>query len=170
MLIKKPLPPSGLTLLVDNARAPLLQFISELALTQPVTLIDGGRNIKAYTLARHIRRKTTQVESILTQIQVSRASTAYQMVRLLNAVDGGQPLIIFDFLAIFCDPSLRLETAHRLLGHALETLNHLKTAVPIIATVQTPAPANQALFSQVQAIAGSQLSPLPTETNQPRLL
>ncbi len=153
-----PEPVTGeLILLIDPhaARDKMLALTAVLALRGPVRVIDGGNHFDAYQVARHIRRQTPHVDEALEHIAIARASTCYQVVRLLTetAVTTA-PQLAFDLLTTFYNENVTAAESQRLLHIAIDQLQRLRQQAPLVISVRPPQqPARINLVRSLMAIA-----------------
>jgi hypothetical protein len=116
-----------------------LQLVAQLALHQPVRVVVGGNHFQAYTLARHIRRQTVHVDTVLGRIQVARPFTCYQLLSLITQLPAtSDPLLILDLLQPLADENISALESYRLLYLLIDHLHRLRQTAPVIVTLQPP--------------------------------
>jgi hypothetical protein len=99
-----PAQPGFLVLVAPHAgRENMLVIAARLALRGPLRVLDGGNRFNAYLVARMLRYLgTDDLTQSLRQIQIARAFTCYQMVKLLEETPvQGFPLLVIDLLDTF---------------------------------------------------------------------
>lgn len=107
-------------------------FAARLALAGPLQVLDGGNSFDALRIARLVRRRTPDLEKVLTRLMVARAFTCFQMVAMLERQpDIACPVLVFDLLSTFCDENVTLGERKRLLEQALGRLKHLSRLAPV---------------------------------------
>jgi len=112
-----PAQPGFLVLVAPHAgRENMLVIAARLALRGPLRVLDGGNRFNAYLVARMLRYLgTDDLTQSLRQIQIARAFTCYQMVKLLEETPvQGFPLLVIDLLDTFYDESAPLDERRRL--------------------------------------------------------
>ena len=110
----------------------LATLLAELALTGPVTVLDGGNQFPAYRIAHEIRKRSTYVKEVSDRLFLRRAFTAYQAVHLLESAPAiPHPHIILNLLTTFQDKQIKPQEADRLLTLCLLHLERLSVSAPI---------------------------------------
>lgn len=115
------LKPGRVTVLLapQAACALLLESAARLSLHETVRVLDGGNQFNAYTVARSIRRTTSDINRALSRIHLARAFTCYQVETLVSsAARQAQPAsatLILDMLSTFNDENISLAERKRLL-------------------------------------------------------
>jgi hypothetical protein len=138
-----PDPPQDQLLLLlagrGGGRPVLRELIARFALRGPLVVLDGGNGFDAYGLARMIRRKTPEVETVLRRIWLARAFTCYQVLALLRgALPDRQPKVVMDLLATFQDDSVSPVDKDFLLQESLDLLVQLSRSAPVVVSVHPP--------------------------------
>ncbi|MBI9043951.1 MAG: hypothetical protein JEZ06_05675 [Anaerolineaceae bacterium] len=120
------------------AREQILKLTAHLAMQSEVTVLDGGNQFNAYTVAKSIRRRSRQLYEAMERINISRAFSCYQMVTMLKRVKpAGTPIVVLDLMATFYDENIALEESKRLLRTAGECLQSL-SEVPVVVGLRPP--------------------------------
>jgi hypothetical protein len=110
----------------------LATLLAELALTGPVTVMDGGNQFPAYRIAHEIRKRSTYVKEVSARLFLRRAFTAYQAVHLLESAPAiPHPHILLNLLTTFEDEQIKPQEADRLLTLCLLHLERLSVSAPI---------------------------------------
>lgn len=131
--------PGEIVLLCTPTKEVMLMITTRLALAGPVCVLDTGNQFDAYQVARLARRHVVEVGKILSQIQVARAFTCYQVVTLFEQLScAAVPYIVFDLLATFYDESVSLNESHRLLKIVLGHLKRLRQTAPVVLALYPP--------------------------------
>jgi hypothetical protein len=111
----------------------LATLLADLALTGPVTVVDGGNQFPAYRIAHEIRKRSTYVKEVSNRLFLRRAFTAYQAVHLLESTPAfPHPHILLNLLTTFQDEQIKPQEADRLLTLCLLHLERLSLSAPII--------------------------------------
>ncbi|HLC04650.1 MAG TPA: hypothetical protein VJK02_16570 [Anaerolineales bacterium] len=106
---------------------------------QPLRIFDGGNRFDGYFVARLARRLSTDPQTTLTHIRLSRAFTCFQMAELIeNTPADLQPLFLLDLLATFYDESVPLRDTERLLATTIAHLKRLASTGPVIVGAREP--------------------------------
>lgn len=122
------------------ARETMSALIAELALREPVTVLDAGNRFMAYRIAQLIRRKSLEVERLSKRIFLRRAFTCYQVVSLLEGTHAfSHPHIILDLLQTFHDDQVSVPESRRLLNTCLKEIDRLRFVAPVAISL-APAP------------------------------
>jgi hypothetical protein len=104
----------------------LLDLVARLAQHHPLRVVDGGNCFNAYSVARELRRYTTELETALERIQVARAFTCYQVLTLLEETPvDGMPTLVLHMLDTFYDQNVSLVERKRLLNLSIQELRRL---------------------------------------------
>jgi len=136
------------TTLIDTAHpfghdlVHLLALRSIVEFDRPVVWIDGGTTLNPYALSALCRRQRLAPREILSQIQIARAFTAYQLVTLIEddlerVVEEAEASAVFvtAFPDLFLDPDMAWPEAWTLLRGCTETLRRLTTSAQLITVV-----------------------------------
>jgi hypothetical protein len=106
---------------------------------QPLRIFDGGNRFDGYFVARLARRLSSDPQTTLTNIRLSRAFTCFQMAELIeNTPADLQPLFLLDLLATFYDESVPLRDTERLLATTIAHLKRLASTGPVIVGAREP--------------------------------
>jgi hypothetical protein len=146
---------------------------AELALSGPVTVLDGGNRFAAFRLMQHLRLHLPDPAPAARRVFVRRAFTCYQMQALLDAAPSRpQPHILLDLLATFYDENVPLPEARHLLESCLRQVERLSQAGSLLVTLSPPPSPGRAFFvEEVCALAGNLYTTEPSilPTLQPAL-
>ena len=116
----------------------LMSMLATLALRSRVLVIDGGNCFDGYTLARTLRRHTSDIQDALKRVLLSRAFTCYQMVAMLAELPvDGTPVIVLDMLSTFLDENVNLAKRQRLLDTSLNLLRRISAGAPTAVWART---------------------------------
>ena len=103
----------------------LLNIAAEISARQPLHLLDFGNRCDMYFVARQLRYLTRDPAAAMMNIRLQRAFTCYQAAALLRQIEGmtaGVPVIILDLLAPFLDENIRTAEIYRLFHESAELL------------------------------------------------
>lgn len=119
---------SGCKILYDShaAAGQLLSITAEIAVRQPLHLLDFGNRCDMYYTARQLRYLTRDPAAAMQNIRLQRAFTCYQALALLRQISGmeaGLPVIILDLLAPFLDENVKTAEVYRLFNESVELLS-----------------------------------------------
>jgi hypothetical protein len=121
------------------AREEISHVAAKLALSGPVTVLDGGNRFQAYRIAHLLRKETTDVGAAANRLFIRRAFTCYQMLALLeNAPVLHQPYLDLDLLNSFYDDQVQPQEADRLLKTCMRQINRLRQFAPVAVTLGRP--------------------------------
>ncbi len=138
-----PAQPGLLVLVAPYAgRENMLVIAARLALRGPLRVLDGGNRFNAYVVARMLRYLgADRLPQSLAQIQVARAFTCYQMVKLLEQTPPPSlPLLVIDLLDTFYDESASLDERRRLGQYCATRLRSLGQQAPVVVSLRPPRP------------------------------
>lgn len=110
---------------IHAASGYLLRAAAEIAVKQPLHLLDFGNRCDMYFAARQLRCLTRDPAAALKNIRLQRAFTCYQALSLLREtekLEPGLPVIILDLLAPFLDENIKTKEIFRLFGESVEQL------------------------------------------------
>ena len=125
------------------------QFLAELALHGPLTVLDGGNRFAAYRLMQHLRLHSPDPDSAARRIIVRRAFTCYQMLALLGDTPSlPQPYVLLDPLATFYDEQVPLPEVTRLLEGCLLQVERLRHCAPVLAALCPPSVAERTCLAE----------------------
>lgn len=117
-------------------RLATFNLIAHLALSGPVRVIDAGNQYEAFTIARAIRRHTSQLYRCLERIEVARPFTCYQVLTLFRQTPSTPtPIIILDLLRTFYDESIPTGESAALLQQVIHELSRLKQEAAILVSL-----------------------------------
>ncbi len=151
-----------LLVLPDTLANELFAMLAHLALQGPIYVLDGGNTFQGYSLARALRRRTSDIAAPMQRVLLSRAFTCYQMSALFEGLLAGRdflpyPVLVLDFLSTFYDQDVRVPERRRLLQGCIRRLEALARRVPVVLWVrQRSAVPQEALgfLAMVQNAAG----------------
>jgi len=104
-----------------------------------VRVVDGGNCFDARSIARLLRRQTSELYAALERIRVQRAFTCYQMLTMLiHSSTNNEPLVVLDLLATFYDENASKMERLRLLEHSLGQLRRLSSIATVL--ISSPPP------------------------------
>jgi hypothetical protein len=133
------LTPGEIALLQSPPREFMLSLIAALAVERPLMVLDANNQFDAYRVARLIRRRTADLDSVLDRVFVARAFTCYQVVALFDQTAPRPMLhVVLDLLATFDDESVGPEESHRLLQHVLGRARLLSHHAPVVISARPP--------------------------------
>lgn len=133
----------------------LLNFAAEIAVQQPVHLLDFGNRCDMYYVVRQLRYLTRDPAAALQNIRLQRAFTCYQALALLRQIDQmetGLPVIILDMLAPFLDENIKTDEIFRLYQ---ESVDHLRCAMRMRLLLIGVKPVPQKLAPDRVCLAGN---------------
>jgi hypothetical protein len=129
--------------------AAMEEFVSRLAMRNPVQVIVGGNRISFEHLSLILGEQIGQVYQIMDRILVSRAETCYQMKDVLTALEPiPSPIVITDMLASFYDENLTLPEVTLLLQKCIQRVHQLSELAPVLISAD-PDPARLELLQLV---------------------
>ena len=130
-------------------RRVMTEFTARLALEGEVRVLDAGNWFEAHAIARLVRRRTADLETVLERVRVARAFTCYQVIALLDQSPAGPaPTLVLNLLSTFMDESVPLVERERLLGQAIAHLRRLSRLAPVaVSAAPAPASADELLLS-----------------------
>jgi hypothetical protein len=114
------------------------EVVARLSLNSPVRLIDCGNRANAFPIAKVIRTLTTNINTALENIQISRAFTCYQVSSMLHQEPNAQglPILVVDLLSTFLDEDVSLIESRRLLAQSIIDLHRLSQTSPALITIK----------------------------------
>ena len=120
----------------------LLCIAAEIAVRQPLHLLDFGNRCDMYFAARQLRFLTRDPAAAMQNIRLQRAFTCYQAAALLRQIENmepGLPVIILDLLAPFLDENIRSNEIFRLFGESVDLLRDaMRTRLLLIGVKPVP--------------------------------
>lgn len=116
----------------------LQQYAALLALRGPVKVLDGGNHFNVFDVAYTIRRMTADLYRAAENIHIVRAFTCFEVLRGLEEMPSGSPVLLIDLLATFYDDAVSDKRAAILFEQCLTHINRLKQLAPIIASATLP--------------------------------
>jgi hypothetical protein len=121
----------------------LLVAIAHLAQTSPLTVLDCGRQYDPSIVARAAGGRA----EVIDRIQIQRAFTCYEVVKLLEYMPvSGTPIILLDFLSTFYDENVRLGSRKYLLECALRHFQRLGCGAGLVVSAFDPPAAEDAAY------------------------
>jgi hypothetical protein len=114
----------------------VIETTARLAVSSPVRLIDCGNRSNVYPITKVVRRLTTDVNTTLDRIHISRAFTCYQVLAMLSRSESRMPTLVIDLLCTFLDEAIRFDESCRLLDRSIEELKRLSQTTPMLVTVK----------------------------------
>jgi hypothetical protein len=147
-------PPHALQLLTapfEVQQQMITRLVTELALSGPVRVLDGGNRFDVLRINRALRGKKSPYYAALERIRVARAFTCYQMLTLLEETRfAGSPTLVLNLLATFRDENVPLPERQRLLRSALHWLTTAARRDPVMIILHPP-PADDPFLEPLQA-------------------
>lgn len=111
----------------------VLSLVAAWAVRGALRVVDGGNLFNVLVVCRMIRRETSQVDSIMERIYVSRAFTCFQMSAMLCDLPALQtPLLVIDPLHTFYDESVDDQQSRRLLDKCMAYLKRQSRFAPVL--------------------------------------
>ena len=166
-----PIPQTGEMLVIcapHAARETISALVAELALHGSLTVLDGGNRFQPYAVARLLRQRTADLNTVAKRLFIRRAFTCYQVLALLEGTPAlRQPYLVLDMLTSFQDEHVRDDEAGRLLDACLRQLERLCRVAPLVVTLSPPpaarpgVPERAFLIEKLCARAGRLLMPEP---------
>lgn len=127
---------------IHAASGYILQAAAEIAVKQPLHLLDFGNRCDMYFVARQLRYLTHDPVAAMRNIRLQRAFTCYQSLALLREIDRmelGLPVFILDLLAPFLDENIKKNEIMRLFSESVEQLRcALRTRLLLIGVKPVP--------------------------------
>jgi hypothetical protein len=140
------------------ASALMIELSARLSVAGGLRVLDGGNRFNVYSVARAVRRCTSDLAGALTRIRLSRAFTCYQIAALLAKTPAdGLPTLVIDLLATFYDDNVQLAESQRLLADCILHLKRLGQFAPVVVSAKPPSPlcvGKEVLADALQAAAG----------------
>lgn len=131
----------GLLICDQPGSEQLQQLAAILSLQGPVKVLDAGNTFNVFDVAYTIRRLTVNLYQASDNIHIVRAFTCIEVLRGLEEMQAGGPVIILDLLATFYDQAVSNQRAQVLFDRCLEQIQRLKQAAPLVVS----ATANQGI-------------------------
>ena len=155
-----PSPTSGRILLLvspDTLAGELFVMLARLALQGPLYVLDGGNSFQGYSLARALRRQTSDITTPMQRVLLSRAFTCYQMSTLFENMLARQdfdlhPVLVLDILSTFYDQDVRVPERRRLLRGCIRQLDALARRVPVAVWVRQRSAVPQEALSFLEMV------------------
>lgn len=126
----------------SSGAAELLPVVAELAVLGPVQVLDAGNHFDAIQVAYAIRHITPDLKTASENLQIVRAFTCIEVVKGLQQVPAGAPLIILDLLATFYDEAVNDKRSTLLVEQCVAQIRRLAIAAPVVASVRDDRPAS----------------------------
>lgn len=139
-------------LILSPPRKRLLIAISLLAHTADLIVLDCGRQFDSSVVARAARGR----REIIDRINVQRAFTCHEAVKLLERTPGGgSPVLVLDFLSTFHDENVKMHSRAFLLETAIRQFHRLSRGAGLAVSVYPPpaSPDSVHLFERLQSAA-----------------
>ena len=117
----------------------LLSITAEIAVRQPMHLLDFGNRCDMYYIARQLRYLTRDPAAALQNIRLQRAFTCYQALALLRQISGmeaGLPVVILDLLSPFLDENIKTAEIFRIYAEVTELLRDAMQVRPVLVGVK----------------------------------
>jgi len=128
--------------------------------------IDAGNRFDAYGLSRTARALGFEPRAVLSRVRLARPFNIFQLetmlLRTLPKARLGEPVVIADPLAPFCDPDLPDADARRVLPRVLEGIRELGGPRVVLAVIREAPPGRGNLLEGIVRHS-SGLSLLSTE-------
>jgi len=109
---------------------------------EELIFVDGGNSIDPYGIANLCKRKGYDKEHVLSQINVARAFTAYQLVTLINdrleemiKKSKASTLIVSCFLDLFFDKDMAWQESFQLIKRSLAKIKKLTGKYNLITVI-----------------------------------
>ncbi|MEE9151226.1 MAG: hypothetical protein V3U20_05245, partial [Thermoplasmata archaeon] len=109
---------------------------------EELIFVDGGNSIDPYGIANICKRRGHQKQHVLSQINVARAFTAYQLVTLINDKleemiknSKASTLIVSCFIDLFFDRDMAWQESFQLIKRSLATLKKLTREYNLITII-----------------------------------
>mgnify|MGYP000921220841 FL=1 len=110
----------------------LMEIAAKLAMQSQVLILDGGNCFDGFTLTRTLRTNTSDIQTVLERILLSRIFTCYQMATMLETCPREQkPLMVLDILSTFLDENVKLSIRKQLFRNCLAHLQHISQSAPV---------------------------------------
>ena len=133
--------------------------IAQLAgLGNPVYVVDGDNSFRSYLIARYAREMNLDPRHALTQVQVSRAFTCYQLAEIVERLDHRADtiscagIVCLGLLGTLYDEDVAWSEAQRLLQEVIAHLKVLAEQWPVIVTVRPPSTKAQNRLRLIQVL------------------
>jgi hypothetical protein len=102
------------------------------AFSEEIIFVDGGNSVDPYGIANICKRKGYDKRHVLSQINVARAFTAYQLVTLINdrledmvKKSRASTVIVSNFVDLFFDKDMAWQESFQLIKRSMNTLKKL---------------------------------------------
>lgn len=99
---------------------------------EELIFVDGGNSIDPYGIGNICKRKGYDKQNVLSQINVARAFTAYQLVTLINdrledivKKSKASTIIVSSFIDLFFDRDMAWQESFQLIKRSMNTLKKL---------------------------------------------
>lgn len=116
-----------------------LSLVSDLALKGALRVVDGGNLFNVLMLNRLIRRRTSDVITVLNRIYISRAFTCFQMEAMLQDLQTYRsPVFVLDLLHMFYDESVDDQQCRHLFANCVVHLRRISSSSPLLVSVAPP--------------------------------
>jgi len=102
-----------------------------------VLVVDAGNHFDPYNLVREGRERGIHPQSLLAKVEVARAFTCHQLVRLCQEglgqqLEPGNLLLMLGPVNLFYDEQVPLAERRRLFASLVRTLAGIKTKAPLL--------------------------------------
>jgi len=123
-----------------------------------VYVVDGDNAFRSYPIARHARDLKLDPRLALTQVQVSRAFTCYQLAAIVERLNHRAEtlrcagIVCLGLLGTLYDEDVAWPEAQRLLREVIAHLKLLAERWPVIVTVRPPSAKTQNRLGLIQLL------------------
>ena len=102
-----------------------------------VLVVDAANHFDTYSLVREGRERGIDQQSLLAKVQVARAFTCHQLVRLCQEelsghIESGSLVLVLGPVNLFYDEQVPLAERRRLFRNLVRTLAEVKTKAPLL--------------------------------------
>ena len=121
-------------------------------------VVDGDNAFRSYPIARHARDLKLDPRLALTQVQVSRAFTCYQLAAIVERLNHRAEtlrcagIVCLGLLGTLYDEDVAWPEAQRLLREVIAHLKLLAERWPVIVTVRPPSAKTQNRLGLIQLL------------------
>ncbi len=139
LLATLPLKPGRAALVWGEPLRPLAAAAAAwgVARRMQVLVVDAANRFDPYLLVREARRRGLHPRQALDRVQVARAFTSHQLVRLLQeelaaSLPPGSLVVVLGPVSLFYDEQVPLAERHRLFREVVDTLAAIKVRSPLL--------------------------------------
>jgi len=128
----------------------LMRLTAVLSLQGPVRVLDAGNHFDLFEVTYTIRHASQNLYEASNRVSVVRAFTCIEVIRALQQINQGGPVIILDLLATFYDDAVSDQRCNVLVSQCFSEIARLKANAPVIASITTAVPEGSSRVSLVK--------------------